>query len=898
MTKKLPNKSPSPDTLRLAYDVCRFLLTERDLTTLLQGVCDRMLNNQHHQWALIVLIDHASGGMVIAESGLQVQLSKITEYLKSGSLPWCGARALSTPGALSLRCRHPECELCNSMPGAEVPTLCVAIKCHETLSGFYIIQPAQRDESVYDTRLYEQIGEAIGNSLRRLFVEEASRQREADQQIMEERYALALSASQAGLWDWNIKTGEMYTSPNDKRYLDYRQGVGEAVSTSVVEQRAIHPDDREGVLTILNDHLAGRSEEYRIEYRVANDAGGWDWYLDRGRVVERDEKNMPVRMTGTHQNITLQKKQEQALASIQQELHDAVTSERTFLQTVIDSAGDPVIAIDLDYTVLLINQAAAALAKQPMPAVGLQEKKCYELLCGREYPCTSDDYPCPVRAMGDQNAQLKLIHPQYHGNGINNSFELDVSPLQDNQGKLYGMIEVARDVTDRLREEKRLRDSRTRLYQLAHHDTLTGLPNRLLFYDRLEQSMKKAARNTAKVAVLFLDLDRFKSINDTLGHDVGDELLVEVARRLQGLCRTSDTVARLGGDEFVFILDDVSTKDDAAVVANKIIDSMIKPFELNGHTLTISTSIGIGLYPDDSEDRDAVIKRADMALYEAKEAGRNRYCFYSKATCLQWIEQGRLAVEEFRRALQDDQLHLVFQPRYNLILERVTGFEASLQWHHPERGLIMPEEFVPLAANADSLPLLREYCLTKVAEVLTCWLQQSGLGQVTIGLIVAMEELFHSGFVDRIVEAVRHHPVLRAGLELGIFEHGLGDKDAPTMEELRQLAKAGVQLALEDFGMGEISLSRLQQLPLSCLKLHQDLVPAALSTSDSARLIEAITAMSHTLDLSVVALGVETEEQLLLIRQLGCDQAQGTCFSEPLGHKEALQLLLDQEKKK
>jgi diguanylate cyclase (GGDEF)-like protein len=221
------------------------------------------------------------------------------------------------------------------------------------------------------------------------------------------------------------------------------------------------------------------------------------------------------------------------------------------------------------------------------------------------------------------------VHQSYHGNGINNTYELEASPLRDQDGNIYGIIEVARNITDRLRVERELRESQSRLYRLAHHDALTGLPNRLLFEDRLEQAILKARRNKTKVGILFLDLDRFKQINDTLGHDVGDELLIAVAGRLQKQGRQSDTVARRGGDEFVFILDNLRDRSGAEVVAKKIVAAMERSVRLPDHELRISTSIGIAIYPDDAEEIEDVIKKADLALYQAKEAGRNQYRLYN-----------------------------------------------------------------------------------------------------------------------------------------------------------------------------------------------------------------------------------------------------------------------------
>ncbi len=610
--------------LKGSYEVCRFLLSERDLPNLLQGICDRLVEAGKFQSVLLVLIDKSLGGMITAETGMAERFQDVMDRLKDGELPVCGQKVMESENIVVDFCSKQECDICSVLQQSS-QSICTAIKCTQTVIGFLIVHSTtglieENEDSVF----FKQISESISHALRKLFADEEAKQREDELQKAEERYELALRASQAGLWDWNIQTGEMHTSPNEKEHLDYRSIDARPGSL----QRSIHPDDKEKVLAILNDHLTGKSEEYRIEYRVKKSDGQWAWYLDRGRVVERDDNNMPVRMTGTHQNITFEKQQEDALAAIQQQLHDVVNDERNFLQTVIDSAGDPVIVIDLQFTILLVNKAASALVSQVTGERARQGKKCYQVFCGRFSACDDSRFPCPINEIQKNPRQLKLIHNPYHGNGVNNVFELDVSPLKNKDGELYGIIEVARDVTDRLRIEQELRDSQSRLYRLAHHDTLTGLPNRLLFNDRLSQAVVKTKRTKKSVAIMYMDLDKFKNINDTLGHDVGDELLIEVASVLQKQCRMSDTVARLGGDEFIFILDDIFKKEDVAVVAQKVLDAVKAPMCLKEHVIKISTSIGIALYPNDSDDTENVIKCADLALYKSKECGRGKYHFY------------------------------------------------------------------------------------------------------------------------------------------------------------------------------------------------------------------------------------------------------------------------------
>ncbi len=613
--------------LAASLAVHRLLLREQNLPTLLQGVCDLLIADNLNHSAMIVLFDNEVGSVITAEAGLGDRFDQIMKRLRNSELPECGRICLEKDDGSAVLCKHCHCGVCSGDGQGRNNAIATALRCRPGLAGFLVVEvPRARevDQAVLDG--YRDLADSISQALGRLFALEEARQRELELKRVEERFELALYASRAGLWDWNIKTGEMYTSPDRKKILHYQDDDNDPGVSPL--QGIIHPDDQDKVMQVLNDHLAGKTDEYRIEYRIKDRLGNWKWFLDRGRVVERDEKNMPVRMTGTHQDITRQKHQEETLTAVEKQLHEAVSHERNFLQTVIDGAADPVMAIGTDYTILLINRIAATMLHVDPEIISVTDEKCYQFFFGRTEPCSDKDFPCPVREVHRQNRSVTLIHRSYHGNGVNNTYEIEASPLRDQESNIYGAIEVARNITDRLRIEKELRESKSRLYRLAHHDSLTGLPNRLLFDDRLDQAILKAKRNTIKLGILFLDLDRFKQINDTLGHDVGDELLIAVAKRLQHQCRQSDTVARIGGDEFVFILDDLRGREGAEVVAKKILNALKQPIILNNHELEISTSIGIALYPDDSTDINGVIKRADIALYQAKEAGRNQYRLY------------------------------------------------------------------------------------------------------------------------------------------------------------------------------------------------------------------------------------------------------------------------------
>lgn len=883
----------TPELLQAAYTVSRFLLQERDLANMLQGICDRLVVDGLNQAALLVLLDQDSGGVITADAGRGERFKPIMARLREGQLPDCGTRILQAEEGETILCTGCQCGACFNAPGLDAAlVLCAAIRCSPGFYGFLALQlPPTVKPTALERQIIADLAESVTLALRQLFSEESAKQREQELRRIEERYELALHASQAGLWDWNIKTGEMYTSPGQWELLDYRANSG---SDPADGRRFIHLDDRDKVLAVLNEHLTGNTDEYRIEYRVREDDGEWTWFLDRGRVVERDENSMPVRMTGTHQNISLQKKQDQAVAVVQQQLHAAVDYERNFLQTVIDSAGDPVMVIDLDFNLLLINQAAARLVQNNGGIASMSGQKCYRLFCGADAPCQDLRFPCPVAEVQTHRRSLKLIHNPYHGNGVNNVFELEVSPLRDSQGELYGIIEVARDITDRLRIEKELRDSQSNLYRLAHHDTLTGLPNRLLFRDRLSQAINKAGRSRTGVAILFLDLDRFKVINDTLGHDIGDALLIEVAVRLQRQCRQSDTVARLGGDEFIFILEDVGSREDASVVAAKIMAALTVPVFIRGNELNITSSIGIALFPDDSREIEQVLKFADMALYAAKAIGRSTFQFYRQGIA-QIGQQPQFDDQTFRLAIATGQLFLDYLPQYALSSGTLVGVESLLHWHHPQMGLLQPDAFIPAAHECGMLAEVSAWLMGEVCRLLRSWQQQGGRW-LPVTVEVAFRQLMEPDFLAMVEQVTAQYEIPAAMLVLELRERDVNDATAQGLHRIEQLGSFGLGLAVDDFGADRCSLARLQNLPLRRLTMNRELLSKVPTDPKAATLAAAIVGLGHSLGLLVLADGVEQDAQLDFLRLHGCDQVQGSLLSQHLAGTEVLSLLLALEK--
>lgn len=449
--------------------------------------------------------------------------------------------------------------------------------------------------------------------------------------------------------------------------------------------------------------------------------------------------------------------------------------------------------------------------------------------------------------------------------------EKTITPIRNAEGEVDYFVSTSKDITARMETEEQL-------HYLAHHDVLTNLPNRALFMDRLEHALTQRPHGHQLMALLFLDLDRFKVINDTLGHDVGDRLLQELAQRLRNCVREGDTVARLGGDEFGIILEGLNEGADAATVAHNIIDALTTPFEDQGNTLFVTISIGISLAPTDAKDAQGLLKNADIAMYRAKERGRNNYQFYAS-------EMGanaavRLGLEtELRYALQRDQFVLHYQPKVDLQSQVVTGVEALLRWQHPEQGLLGPDRFIDILEETGLIVAVGEWVLrtacTEVAGI-------SVDGQpLHVGVNLSGIQFTGGAIVQTIQTILEGSGLAAERLEIEITESLLLHDDRHTLQALTQISDMGVHIAIDDFGTGYSALSYLKRFPIDCLKIDRSFIRDITSDPDDAAIVEAIIAMSRSLGLQVVAEGVEGPEQLAFLRAQGCAVGQGYLFSRP-----------------
>lgn len=444
-------------------------------------------------------------------------------------------------------------------------------------------------------------------------------------------------------------------------------------------------------------------------------------------------------------------------------------------------------------------------------------------------------------------------------------------------------------VLDEIDTQQRLRQAELAIQQLSNYDFLTGLPNRILLEDRLNQAIKQALRDGHHLGIMFLDLDQFKQINDTLGHAYGDNLLKQVSRRLEGCLRKSDTVARLGGDDFIIILTGVRQCEHISQVACKILDALSEPLLLDGHEIFTTASIGIAIYPHDGNDPHQLLKNADIAMYQAKEQGRNAFQFFSREMNNK-AEERLLLDNRLRRALERQEFFVLYQPQMNLLTGKMIGMEALVRWEHPEMGLVTPDKFIPLAEDSGLIIPIGEWVLRTACQQNKIW-QEMGFGPLRMAVNLSGRQFKQQRLVESIAAILTETGLEPSLLELEITESTIMHNAQKTIVTLRRLREMGISLAIDDFGTGYSSLSYLKYFPIDRLKIDRSFVLDVTTDPDDAAIAEAIISMAHSLNLKVTAEGVEQHEQLHFLTQRNCDEMQGYLVSRPISADDFTRLL-------
>jgi diguanylate cyclase (GGDEF)-like protein/PAS domain S-box-containing protein len=449
-----------------------------------------------------------------------------------------------------------------------------------------------------------------------------------------------------------------------------------------------------------------------------------------------------------------------------------------------------------------------------------------------------------------------------------------------------GIYGTARDVTQKKKFEKQIS------FQL-NHDALTSLPNRILFKDRINYALTQAQRNNSKFAVLYMDMDRFKTINDSMGHPAGDQLLRMMSKRIVDCLRESDTLARIGGDEFLLLMPELGAISDVEVLIKKMHLLLYEPFSVEKQDIFVSFSIGISVFPEDGKNADTLIKHADMAMYQSKRQKKGGYQFFSNNLITQF--QPNLAIEnDIRKALSEDQFEVYFQPQFNVKAHKISGVEALIRWNHPEKGLIMPDAFIPLAEESDLICDIGNWVLEASMKTFQQWNNNSALRDITLAINISALQFAQNNFCSIVLNCMRKYQINGSQIELEITENVVLQDIKQVISKFKFLSRYGVRFAIDDFGMGYSSLSYLQELPLNNLKIDRSFISSIQSSKDSSSIISAVVSMAKEMNMEIVAEGVETEVQLNYIRNIGCPIVQGYYFAKPMPTADAKNLALAQ----
>jgi diguanylate cyclase (GGDEF)-like protein/PAS domain S-box-containing protein len=545
---------------------------------------------------------------------------------------------------------------------------------------------------------------------------------------------------------------------------------------------------------------------------------------------------------------------------------EALERREQELRTVMDSVPAMICYADREARFVYVNQRYADWLGHPREA--LIGRPVREVVDADTFRVMQPQIEQVLRG-----AAVRYERRQRGRDGALHDFDVQYMPHFDSASSVCGYFVMLNDVTARKQDEELL-------YFLANHDQLTALPNRNLFAEHLGRALGQAARQGEKVGLLFVDLDRFKNVNDTLGHNIGDVLLQKVAQRFRDALRQSDLVARQGGDEYTVLLQPLGDMQEAAVCAQKLIDALAKPIDADGHELFVTCSVGISIFPDDAKDAAGLLKNADSAMYRAKEQGKNTYQFYSNDDAAHSFEHLMLETS-LRRALDREEFVIHFQPIVDLRLQRVIGVETLVRWQHPDFGMVSPARFIPLAEETGLIVPIGGWVLEQACRQIRA-LQQQGFPELHVAVNLSPKQFRQRDLVRSIADTLSRTGLPPRYLELEVTESSIMEHAEFTIRTLHELKAMGINLSIDDFGTGYSSLSYLKRFPIDALKVDQSFVRDIPGDPDDAAIASAVIALGHSLRLTIVAEGVETAEQLAFMRERGCHRVQGYYFARPM----------------
>jgi diguanylate cyclase (GGDEF)-like protein/PAS domain S-box-containing protein len=588
------------------------------------------------------------------------------------------------------------------------------------------------------------------------------------------------------------------------------------------------------------------------------------WIEDRGRAVERDAAGRVLRMLGTRRDISARKLQEE---------------QQRLSATVFEAASEGIVILDPDYRLLAVNQAFPQVTGYRREDV--LGRNVAVLINSRESRHQYQLIRLELESRGSW--QGELIETRKNGELYPQWLQLNV--VRDSCGQASHIVGFFADLSSRREAEERLR-------YLSHYDELTGLANRSLFRARLHEASQRARQSGRSIALLHIDLDRFKLLNDSLGHEVADQLLRQISRRLTQTVSEADCIARLSGDEFAVLLDSYGSLSSLARLASRLLSKLRVPMTVGGHELVVSASLGISLLPDNAREISALVSQANMAMQHAKHLGGNTFQFFTDN--LQACTLERLQLEnQLRKGINDGQLEVFYQPKLCLADDSLNAAEALVRWRHPELGLVPPGEFIGLAEETGLIGAIGEFVLRQACQQARAW-QLQGLAQIRVSVNLSVHQLRQGNLVSLVRQVLDETGLASHFLELELTESQLLDNVESVITTFQQLRDMGVKLAIDDFGTGYSSLSYLKRFPVDYVKIDQTFIRDLTPGSEDAAITRAIIAMAHSLELKVVAEGVETQSQMDFLKSQRCDEIQGYLISKPVPAEQFAELLRDQ----
>ncbi|NVJ60008.1 MAG: EAL domain-containing protein [Gammaproteobacteria bacterium] len=669
----------------------------------------------------------------------------------------------------------------------------------------------------------------------------------------EERLKVALKASELGLWDWRAKEDKvirfnikhLFNAKADTTRFDYIDSI-------------IHPNDLEAVKRERDKFIAEKGE-FDIQYRVRSDGENhWYWIHDKGKIIEFDENGDIKRAAGTYSDITELKRAH---------LESLLSSE------IIKSMTEAVVVLNAEDSIYFVNPAFYRIT-----GYSEEQIKQTSLLSLRSTKHSIEFYKKVWSEVKKENSWFGEIWVLTENNK-DILCSLEAFHIDDEELDEHLTVIVFSNITEkRLAEEK--------LSFLARYDSLTGLPNRNLFHDRLDHAMALATRRNHKVAVMFIDLDGFKKVNDSYGHQAGDLLLKRTADLISDCIREEDTLARLSGDEFLLIIEEFQSTDQLTAVADKILATMAQPIEIGGAQIVVTCSIGISQYPLDAKDVESLMKYADTAMYHAKENGKNSYSLYQDEMHASLVH--RMNIENFLRdAVKQQEFYLLYQPIYDVKSQKVTAAEALIRWNNPEIGQVYPADFIPLAEETGHIIEIGEFVINQVCQQI----KKFEPYKISIAVNVSVRQLLHDSFLGSVESSVKNNNIDPKLLKVEITESLLMANPRHAANVLRSLNLMGITVSVDDFGTGYSSLSYLKRFEIDELKIDKEFISDIKNLDEEEDIVNAIMAMAKSLDMRVVAEGVETDIQLEYLRQHDCDFVQGYLFSKPISPEEFVRFL-------